>query len=157
MRQAVFKSSASVVVAQFSSTTHTVGTVRLSRRREVYETTLNGSQPRGIHTTLAATAFRLSLRLTSRHSSSHRTFDMSQQRRYPSLADELLPVPAVSPNGSSDALATVGRRIVSVAVISVFLVIVVFMLLNPHEENSNFRDLRRTFYDVKGRFRISID
>lgn len=82
---------------------------------------------------------------------------MSQQRRYPSLADELLPVPAVSPHGSSDALATVARRIASVAVISVFLVIVIFMLLNPHEENSNFRDLRRTFYDVRDRYRISVD
>lgn len=78
-------------------------------------------------------------------------------RRYPSLADELLPVPAVSSYGGHDALAAVGRRIASVAVITLFLVIVVFMLLNPHEEHSYYRDLRRTFYDVRDRYRISVD
>lgn len=82
---------------------------------------------------------------------------MPQQRRYPSLADELLPVPAVSPHGTSDALAAVGRRIASVAVIIFFLVVVVFMLLNPHDENGDYRDLRRTFYDVRDRYRITVD
>lgn len=151
----------SVVVVQSFSSKHTQAVRQdCPEDGKPYEATLNGNERnerRDTPCTLAASAFRLSLRLTSRYDSSHRTFDMSQQRRYPSLADELLPVPAVSPHGSSDALATVGRRIASVAVISVFLVIVVFMLLNPHEDNSNFRDLRRTFYDVRDRYRISVD
>lgn len=68
-----------------------------------------------------------------------------------SIADELFPVPAPSPQGAHDSLAVALRRALAVAVLVLFLLATIFILLSPApERRGHARQLTAMFFEQQG-------